>query len=109
MEQEKTGLAVQEETSPAPSAQGAPEDGEPKSEEEKKKDIKKKAIKAGVAVVASASVLVGGLFSSPDALLAPEQDLNPVSIKAVPMHKTLTLSLGTLHEPNTHQNKTSIP
>ena len=45
MEQEKTGLAVQEETSPALSAQGAPEDGEPKSEEEKKKDIKKKAIK----------------------------------------------------------------
>ena len=80
MEQEKTGLAVQEETSPALSAQGAPEDGEPKSEEEKKKDIKKKAIKAGVAVVTSASVLVGGLFSSPDALLAPEQDLNPVAI-----------------------------
>ena len=80
MEQEKTGLAVQEETSPALSAQGAPEDGEPKSEEEKKKDIKKKAIKAGVAVVTSASVLVGGLFSSPDALLAPEQDLNPVPV-----------------------------
>ena len=80
MEQEKTGLAVQEETSPALSAQGAPEDGETKSEEEKKKDIKKKAIKAWVAVVTSASVLVGGLFSSPDALLAPEQDLNPVAI-----------------------------
>ena len=80
MEQEKTGLAVQEETSPVLPAQGAPEDGEPKSEEEKKKDIKKKAIKAGVAVVTSASVLVGGLFSSPDALLAPEQNLNPVSI-----------------------------
>ena len=80
MEQEKTGLAVQEETSPVSAAQSAPEDPEPKSEEEKKKDIKKKAIKAGVAVVASASVLVGGLFSSPDALLAPEQDLNPVPI-----------------------------
>ena len=80
MEQEKTGLAVQEETNPVPSAQGVPEDREPKSEEEKKKDIKKKAIKAGVAVVTSASVLVGGLFSSPDALLAPEQDLNPVAI-----------------------------
>ena len=80
MEQEMTGLAVQEETSPVSAAQSAPEDAEPKSEEEKKKDIKKKAIKAGVAVVASASVLVGGLFSSPDALLAPEQDLNPVPI-----------------------------
>ena len=68
---------MQEETSPAISALS---DAEFKSEEEKKKDIKKKAIKAGVAVVTSASVLVGGLFSSPDALLAPEQDLNPVAI-----------------------------
>ena len=80
MEQEKTGAAVQEETSPATVAPEAPEDTEPKSEEEKKREHKKKAIKAGVAVVASASVLVGGLFSSPDALLAPEQDLNPVAI-----------------------------
>ena len=78
MEQQETReLAVQEETSPAISALS---DAEFKSEEEKKKDIKKKAIKAGVAVVASASVLVGGLFSSPDALLAPEQDLNPVPV-----------------------------
>ena len=61
--------------------QPVPEETEaPKSEEEKKKDYKKKAIKAGVAVVTSASVLVGGLFSSPDALLAQEQDLNPVAI-----------------------------
>ena len=80
MEQDKTGAAVQEETSPATVAPEAPEDTEPKSEEEKKREHKKKAIKAGVAVVASASVLVGGLFSSPDALLAPEQDLNPVAI-----------------------------
>lgn len=61
--------------------QPVPEETEaPKSEEEKKKDYKKKAIKAGVAVVTSASVLVGGLFSSPDALLAQEQNLNPVAI-----------------------------
>ncbi len=80
MEQEKTGLAVPEETSPVNAAPSAPEDTEPKSEEEKKKDYKKKAVKAGVAVVASASVLVGGLFPSADALLAPEQDLNPVAV-----------------------------
>ena len=61
--------------------QPVPEEAEAlKSEEEKKKDYKKKAIKAGVAVVTSASVLVGGLFSSPDALLAQEQNLNPVAI-----------------------------
>ena len=61
--------------------QPVPEEAEAlKSEEEEKKDYKKKAIKAGVAVVTSASVLVGGLFSSPDALLAQEQNLNPVAI-----------------------------
>ena len=65
---------------PVPDAPAAEEAEAPKSEEEKKKDIKKKAIKAGVAVVTSASVLVGGLFSSPDALLAQEQNLNPIAI-----------------------------
>ncbi len=65
---------------PVPDAPAAEEAEAPKSEEEKKKDYKKKAIKAGVAVVTSASVLVGGLFSSPDALLAQEQNLNPVAI-----------------------------
>ena len=65
---------------PVPDDPAAEEAEAPKSEEEKKKDYKKKAIKAGVAVVTSASVLVGGLFSSPDALLAQEQNLNPVAI-----------------------------
>ena len=65
---------------PVPEAAASEEAEAPKSEEEKKKDYKKKAIKAGVAVVTSASVLVGGLFSSPDALLAQEQNLNPVAI-----------------------------
>ena len=64
----------------AAAAEIVPEEPEQKSEEEKKRDRKKKAIKAGVAVVTSASVLVGGLFSSPDALLADEQQLNPVAI-----------------------------
>ena len=65
---------------PAASQAIAPEEAEPKTEEEKKKDYKKKAVKAGVAVVTSASVLMGGLFSSPDALLAQEQNLNPAAI-----------------------------
>ncbi len=79
-QQEKTSSAPREESVPALPEQPAPEEAEGKSEEEKKKDIKKKAIKAGVAVVTSASVLMGGLFSSPDALLAQEQNLNPVAI-----------------------------
>ena len=65
---------------PAASQAIAPEEAEPETEEEKKKDYKKKAVKAGVAVVTSASVLMGGLFSSPDALLAREQNLNPAAI-----------------------------
>jgi hypothetical protein len=48
------------------------------SEEERKKDLKKKLAKTGVALFTSASVLVGGVFPSPDALLADEQPLNPV-------------------------------
>ena len=65
---------------PVPEAAASEEAEAPKSEEEKKRDYKKKALKAGVAVVTSASVLVGGLFSSPDALLAQEQNLNPITI-----------------------------
>ncbi len=78
----KTGTspAAEEETGSALLAQPAPEEAEQKTEEEKKKDYKKKAVKAGVAVVTSASVLMGGLFSSPDALLAQEQNLNPAAI-----------------------------
>ena len=53
---------------------------EEKTEQEKKKDRKKKLATAGVALFTSASVLVGGLFSSPDALLADEQNLNPIAI-----------------------------
>ena len=45
MEQEKTGLAVQEETSPVSAAQSAPEDPEPKSEEEKKAMAEKRRFK----------------------------------------------------------------
>ncbi len=78
-EPERTKPAEPEETAPAePEAAASEEEG--KNEEEKKKDYKKKAIQAGVAVVTSASVLLGGLFSSPDALLAQEQNLNPVAI-----------------------------
>lgn len=44
---------------------------------EKEKERKRRLLGAGVAVVTSASVLVGGLFSSP-AALTEEQDLNPV-------------------------------
>ena len=61
----------------------APEEdssAEQKSEPKSREERKKKALKAGVAAVTSAGVLLGGLFSSPDALLAPEQDLNPVAI-----------------------------
>ena len=58
----------------------APEEPETKTEEEKKAERKKKALKAGVAVVTSASVLLGGLFSSPDALLADGQQLKPAAI-----------------------------
>lgn len=65
---------------PVPAADAAPKEPEPIVEEEKKRDRKKKAVKAGVALFTSASVLVGGLFPSPDALLADEQDLNPVAI-----------------------------
>jgi hypothetical protein len=61
-------------------AEAAPAEPEQKTGEEAKKDRKKKAVKAGVAVVTSASVLVGGLFSSPEALLADEQNLNPAAI-----------------------------
>lgn len=68
---EPTGAAVPAKTAPA--------EPERKSEDERK-DVKKKAIQAGVAVVTSASVLVGGLFSSPDALLAREQNRNPVVV-----------------------------
>ncbi len=68
---EPTGTAVPAKTAPA--------EPERKSEDERK-DVKKKAIQAGVAVVTSASVLVGGLFSSPDALLAREQNRNPVVV-----------------------------
>ncbi len=50
------------------------------SEEERKKDLKKKLAKTGVALFTSASVLVGGAFPSPDALLADEQSLNPVVV-----------------------------
>ncbi len=64
---------------PAVSERKAPEEPERKGEDGKK-DYKKRAVKAGVAVVTSASVLVGGLFSSPDALLAKEQNLNPVVV-----------------------------
>lgn len=89
--EEKTAVPAEAEERPVPVPETdgpltegpVPESGEEpehKSEEEKKKDIKKKAVKAGVAVVTSASVLVGGLFSSPDALLAREQNLNPVVI-----------------------------
>ena len=53
---------------------------EPKTEQEKKKDRKKKLAATGVALFTSASVLVGGLFPSPDALLAEEQNLNPEAI-----------------------------
>ena len=77
---EEAGAAVSEERLPAAPAETAPEEPGRKSEEEKKSDLKKKAVKAGVAVVTSASVLVGGLFSSPDALLADKQRLNPVVI-----------------------------
>ena len=61
----------------------APEEdssAEQKTEPKSKEERKKKALRAGVAAVTSAGVLLGGLFSSPDALLAPEQDLNPVAI-----------------------------
>lgn len=85
---EEAAAAAPEESLPAPAEETpaavpgitAPEEPERKSEEEKKKDYKKKAVKAGVAVVTSASVLVGGLFSSPDALLADKQRLNPVAV-----------------------------
>lgn len=50
------------------------------SEEERKKDLKKKLARTGVALFTSASVLVGGVFPSPDALLADEQPLEPVTI-----------------------------
>ena len=78
MDQDKLRGAPPEELSAKPSAD--PEETEQKSEEEKKQDLKKKAVKAGVALFTSASVLVGGLFPSPDAILADEQDLNPVAI-----------------------------
>ena len=78
MDQDKLTGAPPEELSAKPSAD--PEETEQKSEEEKKQDLKKKAVKAGVALFTSASVLVGGLFPSPDAILADEQDLNPVAI-----------------------------
>ena len=48
------------------------------SEDERKKELKKKLARTGVALFTSASVLVGGVFPSPDALLADEQPLNPV-------------------------------
>ena len=59
-----------------------PETQEPEqlSEEEKKKDLRKKAARAGIALFTSASVLVGGLFPSPDALLADEQSMEPVAV-----------------------------
>ena len=78
MDQDKLKGAPPEELSAKPSAD--PEETEQKGEEEKKQDLKKKAVKAGVALFTSASVLVGGLFPSPDAILADEQDLNPVAI-----------------------------
>lgn len=54
------------------------EAAEQKTEDEQKKDLKKKLARTGVALFTSASVLVGGVFPSPDALLADEQPLNPV-------------------------------
>ena len=56
------------------------EEPEERSEAEKKKDLRKKAVTAGVALFTSASVLVGGLFPSPDAILAPEQPTSPITI-----------------------------
>ena len=70
----------EKEKKPVPAEQSGLEEQEQLSEEEKRQKRKKKAAKAGVALFTSASVLVGGLFPSPDALLADEQDLNPVAI-----------------------------
>jgi hypothetical protein len=79
-EREEPAVSAPEKAGPLPEEPAPAEESERRSEEEKKSDFKKKAVKAGVAVVTSASVLVGGLFSSPDALLAQEQNLNPVAI-----------------------------
>ena len=86
-EAEAAPVAAAEERLPVPVGQtgleipAKPAPAEPERKgEDGKKDYKKKAVKAGVAVVTSASVLVGGLFSSPDALLAKEQNLNPVVV-----------------------------
>lgn len=49
-------------------------------QDERKKELKKKLARTGVALFTSASVLVGGVFPSPDALLADEQPLNPVVV-----------------------------
>ena len=58
-----------------------PEQSDPQvSEAERKKELKKKLARTGVALFTSASVLVGGVFPSPDALLADEQPLNPVVV-----------------------------
>ncbi len=73
-------MSQKETKAKVPAEESAPEEQEQLSEEEKKKKQRSRAAKAGVALFTSASVLVGGLFPSPDALLAEEQDLNPVAI-----------------------------
>lgn len=50
------------------------------SPEEEKEGLKRRAALGALAVLTSAGVLVGGLFHSPDAILAPEQSLEPVQI-----------------------------
>ena len=56
------------------------EEKEKLSAEEKARETKRKVLMGGVAVVTSLSVLVGGLFHSPEALLAEEQPLEPVAV-----------------------------
>ena len=73
-----SAAAEAENLRPAEAAEA--EEAEQLSDEDKKKRRKKKAAKAGVALFTSASVLVGGLFPSPDALLADEQSMEPVAI-----------------------------
>ena len=48
-------------------------------EKEKARELRKKLAASGVAVVTSASLLVGGLFNSPAALVE-QPDLNPVAV-----------------------------
>lgn len=56
------------------------EEKEKLSVEEKAREARRKVVMGGVAVVTSLSVLVGGLFHSPEALLAEEQPLEPVAV-----------------------------